>query len=301
MVRAIAQSVPIYAAGAPAGTLRWHDMCLGKARANKGPRETPIIVSEMCAGYGPPKNTGGIQLSTLAKAKYQRARAYILAHPDESKAQQAANAEVSQSLIASARADLVREGLILPSRKTPEVEDAPKSEAEPEKLPILPTPKKSKSDKQVAELLDDDAMRTLAAMMDEIDDLGDEDVLKRLQKQCLSFAFNPRLHPDTRMSASQMWAKLKDQAKTKDLGPGTPLNFEEATGRLRDLMEACGPEITLAAVNAAFTVKDTPNGQTTTEQDAVASESAPSIGATDHPSDPTEAQDLRPLVVEPQH
>lgn len=226
-------------------------------------------------------------MSGIYKAKFQRAKEYISAHPDETKEAQAKACFVSTRLIALARVELIKEGVLPPARKT---EPEPSPLAVPRKKakrpPTVPAPRASSStEEDVASpsvtpppsMLDHDAMTAMADMIDELDDLDDEDVHKRLLRQCLTFAFNPKLHPDTRMSASQMWAKLRDQAKTKDLGPGIPLTFEAAVERMRDLMVAAGTQITLAAVHAAFKVEPE-NGTQTNEQ------APPPVGTTEAPS-----------------
>lgn len=194
----------------------------------------------------------GYAVSLNRESKMERAEAYVLAHPDESKQEQAAGAKVSHTMIAIVRKRLILKGKLQPSRKDPTRYPRRPRAQEPavEASPAISKP---------AAMLDHQAMTAMGDMIDAVeglDDLTDDDVHKRLLKQCLTFAFNSKLHPDTRMSASQMWAKLRDQAKSKDLGPGVPLLFEDAVERARDLMVAMGPEITLAAVNLAFTVKE---------------------------------------------
>lgn len=196
-------------------------------------------------------------MSRQGEAQLKRAKAYILDHPHDSKAQIAAALGVSDSTIARARRELVLEASIEKSRKSP-----PRFDPLPPAPPPPPKPAgEPEQPKKPATMLDSDAMRALADITSLIDSdkLDDVEVHKRLLKQCLRFAFDPRLHPDTRMSASQMWSKLRDQAKAKDLGPGVPLNFEDAVARLADMMQACGPKITLAAVNIAFDSKEKPD------------------------------------------
>lgn len=209
-------------------------------------------------------------MPTIRQAALERARAYVLDHPDESKVDQAIGAGVSTATIATVRAKLIKQGLLSPTRKlAPPRPDPTPPVAKPRgnRSPLLPKPEEPEKPiappRKSQELLDHEAMLALSALADEIEDLTDEEKLKRLQKQALLFAFNTRLHPDTRMSASQMWTKLRDQAKSKDLGPGEPLTFEEAVSRLSELMTACGPEITLAAVNAVYQVKEDTNGEET--------------------------------------
>ncbi len=194
-------------------------------------------------------------MASLRQVKFQQARDYILAHPDESKEEQTLGAKVSVSMIALARASLIKDGLLKPSRRgrppALAARPEPPSEGAPPEQPTKP-----------AKMLDDAAMRAIADMAALDDDsIDDAEVHKRLLKQCIRFAFSPDLHPDTRMSASTMWAKLKDLQKARDLGPGRPMTYEDAVTRLCDLMRACGPEITLAAVNTAFDVKEPDEGQ----------------------------------------
>ncbi len=171
-----------------------------------------------------------------------RAKTYILAHQDESKMQQSVGSGFSEPTIARARAELVRDGLIPASRKkeTPSVGPAvrPVSEAP---SPQAPAPTGGNVDAQ--------AMQALADMIDAAASEEDDGLVhKRLLKQCLLFAFDTRLHPDTRMSASQMWSKLKDQTKARELGPGKPKTFDDAVARLSELQVACGLDVVLAAV-----------------------------------------------------
>lgn len=199
-------------------------------------------------------------MPSLRELKLTRAKAYILEHPDESKEVQALGADVSISLIGMARAQLIKDGLLPPSRKAggPALEpEAPSPPAQEQADPPEPKPEKKT---KPASMLDSQAMQALADMIEkDLSGLDDDGIRQKLLKQCLLFAFNPALHPDTRMSASQMWAKLKERQREADLGPGAPTNFDTAVERLRDIMVACGPKITLAAVNLAFDVETLPN------------------------------------------
>jgi hypothetical protein len=151
--------------------------------------------------------------------KSDKARAYILAHPDESKSVQAAGAGCSEQLIAEMRRALIAEGKLAPSRKAMSVTD----------VPLAPAPP--------AGMLDHQAMQALADIAS-LEDLDDEEVQKRMLKQCVKFAFDTNLHADTRMTASVQWGKLRDAVRTKDLGPGPPLTREAARGRLADLQKS---------------------------------------------------------------
>ena len=202
-----------------------------------------------CA-QGAGRHTGqGYIVSRQGQSQGARARTYILAHKDQSKFEQAMGSGVSQAVIARMRARLVAEGLLPPARKAPPT-PVPRRSAMPDGEPLAKPPT----------MLDHEAMTALAEMID-TDDLDDDEVHRRLLKQCLQFAFNPKLHPDTRMSASQMWGKFRDQGRARDLGPGIPVTFEDGVIRLSDMMQACGPKMTVAAVKVAFDTEGGADGQ----------------------------------------
>jgi hypothetical protein len=177
------------------------------------------------------------------QTKLQKARLYILAHPDESKEQQAAGTGCSVALIAIARKGLVEEGKLAPSRKAASVL--------PDATPAEPAPPSG--------MLDHDAMMALADMS-LLEDLDDDEVQKRMLKQCIRFAFDPKLHADTRMSASVQWGKLRDAVKIRDLGPGPPLTRAMAFDRYKDLTSSIADvdfvvEVLFASYPAADVVR----------------------------------------------
>jgi len=236
-------------------------------------------------------------MTSFRQLKWDRAKAYILAHPTESKEEQARGSDTSVATVASVRVDLIRDGLLQPSLKARQANiPAPRNLSDLPALPTEPPTEGAPADpKKPAGLLDHDAMMALADMVDlEKDALSDEEVLKRLIKQALRFAFDPRLHPDTRLSASQFWGKLRDMAKAKNLGPGIPINFEAGTQRLADLLEACGPEMTMAAVHLAFEVR--PNADTLPAQHGEAAPTPPGSPAPagDSPPVPPDASPTGP-------
>lgn len=182
-----------------------------------------------------------------------RAKVYILAHPDESRLQQSVATGISTASIARARAELVHEGKLAASRKQRPVQPAAPPSAPSVEPTAPPAP--------VGGLVDSIAMRTLADMIDTVSDEEDDAVThRRLLRQCLMFAFDTTLHADTRMSASQMWSKLKDQTKARELGPGAPKTFAAVVDRLYDLMDACGAEAVLEAVNRFLSTRPTHEG-----------------------------------------
>jgi hypothetical protein len=177
-----------------------------------------------------------------AISRLQRAKDYILAHKDQSKREQAIGAEVSEAMIAIARRDLVAAGLLEVGRSTAIATEAAVKKADA---------------KKAAPLLDHTAMAQIAEMEALTgDDVDDEVVQKKMLKQCIRFAFDPNLHPDTRMSASTLWGKLKSQQREKQLGPQVPITFDAGVARLADMLRACGSKMVLAAFNLVYEATD---------------------------------------------
>lgn len=238
-----------------------------------------------------------------AADQLKRAREYILAHPLESKMQQQIGSGTSERTIARARAELTREGKFIQVHDRLRMPKAPPPMAQGEPEPAEPetpaaespkvAPKEPAAGKTSYSMLDSDALTRLADMVDVAVDSGDDEGIHRmLLKQCLTFAFRADLHPDTRMSASQLWAKLKDMAKAKDLGPGKPKTFADGVARLKELLTACGPTMVLAAVHEAFEVTT----------DAAKDDEGPPPGGTQetpgpagHQGDPAPAQVVRQI------
>lgn len=209
---------------------------------------------------------------------------------------------ISESTVARARAMLVEKGELASGRSGSAGTPAP---AEPDaEAPAPDAPPPPKSAGAAGKVLDAQALQQLAAMTSMLngdDDEDDEEVRKRLIRGVKRIAFDITLHPDTRMTASQVWIKLKDMARAKELGPGKPLTIEDAKLRLRDLHTACGLDLSLEGLFAAYNVEDvmhalyrrfkveTPNASVVP---ADASEAAPSTpGATEAPGG---APDVRP-------
>ena len=245
---------------------------------------------------------------SIGAARLAQARNYIIAHPLESKSQMVLGSGLSESTIARARRALVSEGLIpeprnaqprgpLPRRPEPEVHSAT-AEVKPASEAVAPPAEPKKSAKSGPGLLDHEALKALADMVDKAIDSGDdESIQKKLAKQALTFAFRTDLHPDTRMSASQMYYKLRDMGKAKDLGPGKPQTYEDGVARLTEMHIACGPQMVLDAVHRAFTVKEAPGGETPVDQAPLASGTAEAPGEAGHTSPPAEAEGVRPIDV----
>jgi len=213
------------------------------------------------------------------------ARAYYLRHPDASIADVARATGVSLRTVARCRKELVKEGHLTPGRNTPEFQTqkppaviAPEStggatpepaeadsdpidtadEGEPDSGDQAQAPRgRGRPRKDGSTLMDDAAMRELAGALDELSDSDDiEQTRRRLLKQTQRFVFDPRLHPDTRMSASTLWTKLVDMARAKDLGPGKPLTLAEAIERATDFLRACGAAVAVPAFYKAFNLTE---------------------------------------------
>jgi hypothetical protein len=244
---------------------------------------------------------------TLVAARLQQARTYILQNPTHSKSQCVLATGCSDATVARARRDLILEGLLAPPRNAP----VAKAVSVPEPKATQPTEPTGSVDpppavspapapvKGASGLLDHAAMIALAEMVDAAVESGDDEAIhKKLIKQCLTFAFRPDLHPDTRMTASQMYGKLRDMARLKELGPGKPKTFVIGTDRLADMLMACGPEMTMAAVAKAFTVKEGNDGQAKNDEAASAGGTAQAPGEAGHASGPAPSEVVRPIDVE---
>lgn len=219
-----------------------------------------------------------------AVKRWQRdaAKDYYLRHPDASINDVCKATDVPLRTVARARADLVAKGLLAPGRNASDsaAEAAALAvasrvaPAEPDAVPTSEEP--APTSEEPANLsvtegrpgkkpatLDDEALRSIDKMLDELSSEEDNEVVrKKMLKQVQRFAFDPRLHPDTRMSASQLWAKLIDLARGKSLGPGKPLTLVEAISRATDFCKAAGAKVMVPAFYAAFDLPVEPASST---------------------------------------
>lgn len=206
------------------------------------------------------------------------ARAEYLKHPDSSIADVVKATGTAPRTVARARKQLVKEGLLAPGRKTMGADraaltaaardasnvtggesDATGGLSAPEAVsgetgqPEKPdTPRGSKP----GTTIDGEALRKLDEMLDELANEDDDKTRDRMLRQVKRFAFDPDLHPDTRMSASQLWTKLLDMKRAKDLGPGVPKTLEAAIARCTDFLRACGAKVAVPSFYAAFELGD---------------------------------------------
>jgi hypothetical protein len=234
-------------------------------------------------------------LTQLRDWKSNNARAYFLQHPSASISQASKALGFSTRTCAEARALLASQGLVQPGaersnkKKRPSILNPPPAPGMIG-IPDLPPDKPGT-------LLDDSTLRALADPSASFDDLNldDDETRKKLLHEVKRIAFSPETNPDTRLSATQVWLKLKDMAKSRDLGPGKPLTRAAAVARLVSLLRMVGPELALAAMYDAFSVKEPTSEEAKTDQ-------GPPIGGTPEPArtsghkDPPQAPiDLRPI------
>lgn len=245
----------------------------GPCRARATPIDPHSKPTRVCSPYFVPKCEACV-MSTDGQFDIDRAKKYILEHPDQTKAQQAVALRVSTSTIARARAQLVDEGFRPPSRKTSKATVPGSSAHPPARSPVEESGQQLSPQAPAHTTLDHAALSALVEMTEMDLDLSDEEIMKRLLKQCLMFAFDARLHPDTRMSASNMWAKFKEQKQQKAHGPGAPVDFAQAVEWTADILIAVGPSVSIAAINKAFDVKESPDAG---KQEAPESNDAPSL------------------------
>jgi transposase-like protein len=213
-----------------------------------------------------PPTKSGSNLRQITHWQKAAARAEYLRHPDASISEVAKATNVALRTVARAREQLVKEGLLAPGRNATPLTPADaitmavdaKAEADAFTEP-KPRPAASRGSKP-GETIDGEAFRQMNEMLDELADEDDETTRKRMLRQVKKFAFDPNLHPDTRMSASQLWAKLLDMQRSKDLGPGKPLTFDAAVLRATEFLQACGAKVAVPAFYKAFDIGEPPDG-----------------------------------------
>lgn len=160
--------------------------------------------------------------------------------------------KLSQPSVSNIRRELRDRGLIPPSRR------ASKTLGRVETLLTVDSPAASTGANPVSPQEPASPLPTitpselLAIGATEFSDEDDEETRKKLLSRCRAIALDPGMHPDTVLSASQVYIKLKDAVRAKSLGPGRPLSHEDAVARLARLMAACGAEIVHDAITSAF-------------------------------------------------
>lgn len=175
------------------------------------------------------------------QTKQDQIREYILTHPTSSIREIQHALGFSKRTVMYAREKMVKEGLLPPSRQTQPEHTNALNNREPVEIT------------KMTELVEGKTLYELAEQEDFDEEIGDDlEIQKKLMKEVRSIAFNPLNHPDVRLSAITIWAKLKDLEKTKDLGPGPPRKKEDIIERLVRLMKGVGPKIVLESIEVAF-------------------------------------------------
>lgn len=198
------------------------------------------------------------------------ARKYYLLHPDASINDVAVALAINHRTVSRVRKILVAEGMLEPGRgRKPSLDLIEKAES----APSAPVTESAKEPIKVdtTGLLDHKAMKKLATIENTIDDdVDDEETRKRMIREVRRIAFDTEKHPDTRMSATQLWVKLKDMAKDHTLGPGKPLTYADALARATDFLRAIGAKMAIEAMYAAFEV-EAPSGEAKTVESSSSS------------------------------
>lgn len=171
-------------------------------------------------------------------------RALILSNPSASVRDIVNQTGASVRTVRYVISKLRKEGLLPPARRAnpaPEVIIQPSNSIEVKEIEV-------KSMEMTPELL-----KTMAfsdSLPDSIE--SEEETRKKMIIEVQKFAFAPNVNPETRMNAIQVWVKLKDIVRGKELGPGNPLTEEAAIERLVRIMQACGPTLVIKALDKAF-------------------------------------------------
>lgn len=188
--------------------------------------------------------------------KRKQAMQYLREHPDASIADTARALGLGTRTVAYARKILV-EQKVLPPYQRGTLETGDEATATPETPSSSVETPASSPKKSPGTMLDAKALEELSGMLDRIEENEDDiESQKLMLRQVKRMAFDLRLHPDTRMSAMQLWTKLRDTVTSRILGPGKPLTREAALDRLVMLFEAVGPLLAVEAMNKAFGITD---------------------------------------------
>ena len=163
------------------------------------------------------------------------AKSFILKNPNSSPDEATVKAGIRPSTFALAKRQLADEGLIKLSTRGRK-RGVEGREVKPEGHVIKP--------KELEALVPDAIL--------ESDLLNDDEVRRDLIKQVHRIAFDLNERAETRLAATQVWAKLKDMASQKDLGPGVPKSQDDAIDRLSRIMVAVGLGIVVQSLQQAF-------------------------------------------------
>lgn len=176
--------------------------------------------------------------------KLLETKAWILANPSKITSEICKALRVSIRTVAMARRELMNEGLIPASRRVnrPVLKKQDIMDHLLSNKTLQDIAKSSAESKEAQDLLDS---------VEDFDEF-DEETRKKMLRQVRIIALDPTLHPDSRLSAVNIWAKLRDLAKAKDIGPGPPRSESEILDRLVRLMQGVGPNLVVKALDKAF-------------------------------------------------
>ena len=181
-----------------------------------------------------------------APTRREQAKLYLIAHPEASDSDVKGETGIDLATVGRARGELINEGLLSPAtrkqRRTPPA-------IRPSEVPVITGPKPGGP--RLDTLLTDADLRALSE-----GDIDDEQVRKRILTALRTIAFAPGMNYETAMNAMSLWVKLKDQASTKELGPGAPVTYAIAKERLMSLMKACGFELVFECFQELFVPKE---------------------------------------------
>lgn len=182
----------------------------------------------------------------------EQAVEYFLAHPEARDRDVADALDMDMSTVGRARTKLINEGILPPETRrrnpSPTIDLSGIESVTSSEKPAKTSEKKTVT---LDALLTDEDLRAL-----ENDNVDDVETRKSILRALRKIAFGRGVNYETAMQAMGLWVKLKDQATSKDLGPGTPMTYAIAKERLKALMTACGFELVFECFQELFVPKD---------------------------------------------
>jgi hypothetical protein len=204
-------------------------------------------------------------------SKVEKVKNYLLEFPNATKEEVMSETGASKRTYNTARAELIKTGIappswvntkkFIPHKYKPQViESVPNlvvTRGRHEKISLEDTIA------PFAPLATVDLYKLLDAGEDP--DIDDEKTRVAMLKQLRLMSFDASLHQSIRMSAMDLYNKLKETARGQTIGPGKPLNHAEALDRLCLLFKAVGATLVLEATAKVFALLGEPDGPTTQE------------------------------------
>jgi hypothetical protein len=196
-------------------------------------------------------------------SKVEKVKNYLLEFPNATKDEVMAETGASKRTVNTARAELIKTGIapptwvntkkFIPHKYKPKTEGAPPVvHARHEKISFEDTIA------PFAPLATTDLYKLLDAGEDP--DIDDEKTRVAMLKQLRLMSFDASLHQSIRMSAMDLYNKLKETARGQTIGPGKPLTHADALDRLCLLFKAVGATLVLEATDKAFALTGELNG-----------------------------------------